>query len=147
MQLTHGLPRSDHQQSVAELELFFHQLFFNRALTAAQADHVQAPTVAKIEVQDTFADQLRAGHHRHFGHAYGVGLIDEISRLEVQRFELHALAQAAQVVARGEHIEQQHVTFVHRGAGIGTDHPSAELVLPFDAHYVGAMHRAQLQIT
>ena len=64
----------------------------------------------------------------------------------MQRLQLHGLAQAAQVVAVGEQVEQQHIALVQHGAGVGGDHPRGELVLALDADHVGAMSGAQLQL-
>ncbi|MNQ84959.1 hypothetical protein D3C85_1001050 [compost metagenome] len=70
LQLANGFPGADHQQGVAELEFFFHQLLFDGVLVAAQADHVEAPAAAEGQLQQGLADQLRARRHRHFGHAH-----------------------------------------------------------------------------
>ncbi|MCY1414258.1 hypothetical protein D9M71_297050 [compost metagenome] len=146
LQLAHGFPRADHQQGVAKAQLFFHQLLFDSGLIAAQADHVKAIAGAKRQFEDALADQLRAGWQRDLSHSQILGLIDEVGGLEVQRLQLHGLAQAAQVVMLGEQVEQQHVALMQHGAGVGGDYPRGELVLALDADHVGAVAGAQLQL-
>ncbi|MNW07993.1 hypothetical protein D3C71_2047000 [compost metagenome] len=83
--MAHGLPGADHQQGIAQAQLFFHQLLFERRLLTPQADHVEVVAGAKRQFENAFADQLRAGWQRNLGHAEFLGLVDEIGGLEVQR--------------------------------------------------------------
>ena len=146
LQLAYRLPRADHQQGVAKAQLFFHQLLFDSGLIAAQADHVKAIAGAKRQFEDALADQLRAGWQRDLSHSQILGLIDEVGGLEVQRLQLHGLAQAAQVVMLGEQVEQQHVALMQHGARVGRDHARGELVLALDTDHVGAVSGAQFQL-
>ena len=145
LQLAHRFPRADYQQGVAQAQLFFNQLFLDGQLVAPQPHHVEVVAGTERKFEDALADQLRAWRQRHFRHPQLLGLVDEVGRLEVQRLQLHGLAQAAQVVAVGEQVEQQDIPLLQHGARVGGDHPGGELVLAFDADHVGAMPGAQFQ--
>ncbi|MDT4831317.1 hypothetical protein FQZ97_648260 [compost metagenome] len=146
LQLADRLPGADHQQGIAELELFLDQLGFQGLAVAPQADHVEVVLAAEGQVGEALADQRGVRRQGYLGHADLVGLLGEVTAAQGQGVQLHGVVEAEQVDVRREQVDQQHVAALQLGGGAGADQLAAEMADALDGHHVEALAAAQVEL-